>query len=80
MLTCSRCEREAQHEVWRRHADGLYRKEPRCGAHLPPEPKPEPAWMSAQNGEYDSIHHSDIKHSATFPVGEYTILRGGKPE
>lgn len=36
-------------------------------------------WQYAQNGEYDSYDHSDIKHPQTFPAGEYTILRGGKP-
>ena len=35
-------------------------------------------WETAQNGEYDDIHHSDIKHPQTFPREERTIWRGGK--
>ena len=30
------------------------------------------------NGTQDSIHHNDAKHAQAFPVGEYTIISGGK--
>ena len=79
-MLCTLCPRDATAEVWKRGTDGYYRKEPRCGAHLPPEPKPEPAWMSDQSGRYDSIHHNDRKYAQAFPVGEYTIISGGKPK
>lgn len=35
-------------------------------------------WQYAQNGEYDSYDHSDLKHPQTFPRVERTIWAGGR--
>ena len=37
----------------------------------------EPRYVSDR---YDSIHHNDTKHAATFPKGEYTVTVRGKPK
>ncbi len=36
------------------------------------------AWERDQNGRYDSIHHSDLKHRQTFPNNEYTVIKRGR--